>query len=329
MECCTIIVDGRDRFSTTTACLETLYANTPEPFDLIVVLGGVPEQLQAEWIKRFGERATFIFRPGFLNQAQARNIGLRQTKTKFAVLIDNDNFVQPGWLSALLRCQAETGAVMVMPLILEEVRVIHCAGNELYLTYEGTRTFGTKIVRHHGKVFAPKNNLMRRQVDYAEMHCMLVEVEPTLRLGAFDECILEVNEVDSGLTWGRAGREVWFEPASVVRYDMHAPIAVEDIRFFTWRWDMRAILEGYRYFEQKWGIDITEHGIFRNFLLNYNKQIGLLPRLVPSAMSLQLDRLIGLIRTGCGRLLGAPRALFRRAKAARMGFYEWPTPVHE
>ena len=40
MEKCTIIVDARDRFSTTTKCLDTLLANTPEPHDLIVVMGG-------------------------------------------------------------------------------------------------------------------------------------------------------------------------------------------------------------------------------------------------------------------------------------------------
>ena len=98
MERCTIIVDARDRFSTTTRCLETLIANTPQPYDLIVVLGGAPEHLKKAWMAQFGDRAGFIFRPDFLTQPQARNLGLRAATTRLAVVMDNDNFVRPGWL---------------------------------------------------------------------------------------------------------------------------------------------------------------------------------------------------------------------------------------
>lgn len=92
MERCTIIVDARDRFSTAAPCLETLFANTPEPFDLLVVMGGAPEHLTREWQQRFGDRVRFIFPSTFLNQAQARNIGLREAKTRLAVCMDNGHF---------------------------------------------------------------------------------------------------------------------------------------------------------------------------------------------------------------------------------------------
>jgi hypothetical protein len=80
------------------------------------------------------------------------------------------------------------------------------------------------------------------------LHCQLVEVEPTLRLGAFDDNILEVGEVDSGLTWAKAGYSMWFTPSSVVHYRLSSPIAAEDIRLFEWRWNMRSIRKGYLYF---------------------------------------------------------------------------------
>jgi hypothetical protein len=65
-------------------------------------------------LRRFGDRARFIFEPHFLNQAQARNIGLRAATTRFAVVMDNDVLVRSGWLRGLLGCQRETGAVMVV-----------------------------------------------------------------------------------------------------------------------------------------------------------------------------------------------------------------------
>lgn len=56
------------------------------------------------------------------------------------------------------------------------------------------------------------SNLKRERIDYGEWHCQLVEVEPTLRLGAFDENILEVGEVESRLTWAKVSYRMWFTP---------------------------------------------------------------------------------------------------------------------
>ena len=278
MEPCTIVVDARDRFSTTRQCLETLIANTPQPYDLIVVIGGAHEHLKQEWVARFGGVGRFIFMPHFLSQAQARKIGLGEAKTRLAVLMDNDNFVRPGWLEALIRCQQETGAVMVVPVILEAEERIHTAGNDLYVSYEYGKAYGHKHLRFHRMPFGAGSNLRRRRTDYAELHCQLVEVEPMLRLGAYDEHILEVGEIDQGLTFAKAGREMWFEPSAVVRYALGCPIRTEDIRFFQWRWDIAAIHKGYQYFQQKWNLDISEHGSFRDWLVRYNSQLGLLPR---------------------------------------------------
>lgn len=327
MEKCTIIVNTRDRFSSTTRCLETLIANTPTPYELIVVMGGAPERLKEEWLAKFGAQAKFIFRPEFLNQAQARNIGLREAKTRLAVVIDNDVYVRPGWLEALVQCQQETGAGMVVPIMLETERIIHTAGNGLYITHENGKAYGHKELRFHGMVLGERCNLKRERTDYGELHCQLVEVEPALRLGVYDETIQEVGEVDSGLTWAKAGKERWFEPASVVFYALHGPVRSEDIRLFMWRWDMRLILKGYRHFERKWNLDITEHGTFRDFLLDYNGRVGLLPRLFPSRLSVRVDKAVFRARRAASRLSVIPKALFRNYKAWRIGYFAWPEPT--
>jgi glycosyltransferase involved in cell wall biosynthesis len=327
METCAIIVNPRDRFSCMAECLDALIAHTPEPHELIVVAGGAGERTQNDWLRRFGDRVRFIFEPHFLNQAQARNIGLRVATTRLAVLIDNDVFVRSGWLRGLLECQRETGAVMVVPVILETERLIHTAGNSLYITYEHGRAFGHKELRFYGMPYGQGSNLKRERVDYGELHCQLVEVEPTLRLGAFDENILEVGEVDSGLTWAKAGGSMWFEPSSVVHYRLRGPIAAEDIRLFDWRWNMRSIRKGYLYFEQKWGLDITEHGRFRSFLFHYNSQLGLLPRLFPSAAALRIDTALPRVMGAALKPLRAPHWLMSNLQAWWIGYFDWPPPT--
>ena len=330
MERCTIIVDTRDRFSPMAKCLKTLMEHTPRSHDLLVVAGGVPEHLRVAWVREFGEHIRFIFRPHFVNQAQARNIGLREARTRLAVVMDDDVYVRPGWLEALVRCQQETGAVMVIPNMLETERKIHTAGNDIYITYEHGKAYGHKHLRYHGMILGERCELKRQPTDYGELHLQLVAVEPTLRLNAYDERILEVGEVDQGLTYAKAGLTMMFEPASVIYYALRSPILADDIKPFAWRWDMRNILQGYRYFEQKWGIDITEHGGFRDFLLKYNSQLGMLPRLFPSMLTLQIDRRIGHLRKAIwllGAPLRAPQMIAREIRARWLGYYSWQVPV--
>ncbi|PIQ84095.1 MAG: hypothetical protein COV75_04020 [Candidatus Omnitrophica bacterium CG11_big_fil_rev_8_21_14_0_20_63_9] len=327
MERVTIIVDARDRFSTTTKCLETLFANTPQAIDVIVVIGGAPEHLKREWQTAFGNRARFIFKDQFINQPQARNIGLREAKTRLAVQIDNDNFVRPGWLEALVRCQQETNAVLVVPVILERPDRIHTAGNDLYITKDQGKTHAYKHLRYFGMPYGEGANMKRQRTDYSELHCQLVVVEPTLRLGANDEAIIEVGEVDQGLTFAKAGYEMWFEPASVVHYALRCPVEADDIRFFAWRWDLRRVDEGYRYFERKWGMDVSEHGTFRDWLVRYNAQIGLLPRLWPTAAAIKLDQKLGELRERVTDLMLFPKYRFQRLRKRQLGYYDWTAGV--
>lgn len=328
MERVTIIIDARDRFSTTTKCLQTLIDNTPQPYDLVVVMGGAPEHLKEEWLVKFGDKnSTFIFRPEFLNQAQARNIGLRKAKTRLAVVMDSDNYVHPGWLEALISCQNETGAVLVVPVILEPPRRIHTAGNDIYLTYEGGETRGYKHLRYHGMVYGDGANMKRQQTDYAELHCQLVEVEPTLKLDAYDEKILEVGEVDQGLTYSKAGHSMVFEPSSVVTYALGCAMTVDDIKLFSWRWNIKNVHDGYQHFHKKWNIDISEFGTFRDWLVRYNSQLGLLPRFWPNAFCLKLDKFIGRLNRRIIELLRAPKYRFQRLNKHVLGYYHWTIGV--
>ncbi len=42
MEKTTIVMTARDRFSTAAKCLRNVIKHTPEPYDLLVVMGHVP-----------------------------------------------------------------------------------------------------------------------------------------------------------------------------------------------------------------------------------------------------------------------------------------------
>lgn len=319
-ERCTIAVSPRDRFSLLEPCLETLEARTPEPHDLIVVVGGAPAALRRRLEERWGGRATLLFPPGFLHCAQARNMALRLSKTRLTVCMDGDVFPRDGWLEPLLRCQRETGAGLVVPLMLEDAHRIHTAGNSLFVTRKGPRAFARKVLPFHGHPVHEGTSLERRRADYGEMHLQLVDTAAALALEVHDERIKEGEELDSGLSWTKGGREIWFEPRSVVAFDFPRRIEhPDDVPLFAWRWDIRSLIPGYRVMREKWGLDMTELGSFKFFALELNELVGWLPRAWPSRTTLAIDRALGRLWSA----FSAPGKAWLRLRAWRLGHYDW------
>ncbi len=317
---CTVIVSARDRFSPTARCLENLFANTPEPVEYIAVIGGAPEAFRRALQAKYGERVRLIFENRFLNCAEARNLGLRAAKTRMAACLDNDVYPRAGWLSPLLRCQEETGAGLVVPLMLENERTIHTAGSRLLITHKGGKPFAAKVLPFYKHDVYEGTNLKREPSDYGEMHCQLVDVKAALELGVLDERVQEGEELDSGLAWKKGGRTIWFEPESIVVYDF--PLRIEDpmdIPIFKWRWNIRNLIPGYRVMHEKWGMDMTELGYFKYFLMRVNGLLGVLPRVWPTRTALVIDNTLGTML----RLTVIPGRAWSHLRAWSVGYYDW------
>jgi GT2 family glycosyltransferase len=317
---CTVIVSARDRFSPTEGCLDNLFLATPEPVDVVVVLGGAPEALRERLRAKYAGRAEFLFEERFLNCAEARNLGLRAAKTKLAACLDNDVYPRAGWLAPLLRCQEETGAGLVVPLMLENSRTIHTAGNRLFITRKGGKEFASKVLPFYKHEVYEGTSLERQPSDYGEMHCQLVDAKAALALGVLDERVQEGEELDSGLAWRKGGRTIWFEPKSIVVYDF--PLRIEDpgdIALFKWRWNIRNLIPGYRVMHAKWGMDMTEAGDFKYFLMRVNGVLGVLPRVWPTSAALAVDRLLGRLPL----LAAIPGRAWSHLRAWSVGYYDW------
>ena len=323
-EAITIIMTGRDRFSQTEDCIETLITHTPRPYHLIVVLGRAPKELENRLRERYGKTATLVFEQRFLNCSEARNIGLKLATTRLSVCMDNDVFVRAGWLPPLLRCENETSAGLVVPLILEDERHIHCAGNDMFVTKKGGRSFVSKILPYNGHGVCEGTNIKTREIDYGEMHLQLIDTRAALDLGVHDERIQEGQELDGGLAWRKAGRSIWFEPTSIVVYDR--PMRLEhpgDIAFFCWRWNAANLIPGYKVMQEKWNMDMTEAGSFKLFILDINTKVGWLPRLWHSRTALSIDHAIGRAMDRAFALIAIPNRIRQKLYGLGTGYYDW------
>jgi hypothetical protein len=76
----------------------------------------------------------------------------------------------------------------------------------------------------------------------------------------------------------------------VVYFQQRAPIELEDIRVFTWRWAPHTIDQSYARFADLWGVDITEEGDFDAWAWRYNLRLGPIPRRVQRPWALTVDR---------------------------------------
>jgi len=254
----TIVVVPRERFSLIPRSLETLYEHTTVPFQLIYVAAGAPPSMQPYLETAAGQKGfTLLQTDRFLAPNQARNLGLRQVKTKYVVFLDNDSLVAPGWLEALVRCAEETGAWVVGPLYLIgefHQQTIHMAGGSVHVQeQDGQRLFYDEYALVN--VLVPDaGDLRRRSCDFVEYHCLLARTDMLDGLGPLDEQVLSLHEhIDFCMTVRQAGGTVYFEPASVTTHIPPPTGDWRDLPYFMVRWSEAWNRSSIAHFKSKWG----------------------------------------------------------------------------
>ena len=257
----TIVVVPREQFGVAVRSLDSIYAHTEEPFDLVYLDGRSPAPV-AEFLRREASRRGFrlLRSNSYLSPNRARNWALEHVETDYVVFVDNDLLVSPGWLSSLLACAEDTDAWAVGPLYLEgnpDDGIIHMAGGAY--SFEGsapTRHFETRHLLQKQRLSDLGAPLDRGQIDFAEFHCMLLRREVFERVGSLDEELLNTREhLDLCIQIGQAGGSIWFEPASLVTYSSPPPLDHADVPFFLLRWSEDWTRRSLRRFAEKHGID--------------------------------------------------------------------------
>jgi len=256
----TVVMSPRERFSGIQRSIESLYRNTHLPFAFICVDGGSPRSTRRYLANESRRRGFRLIRTEhYLTPNEARNLALSEVETTYVAFIDNDVIVSPGWLEALTRCAEETGADIVTPLICigEPIATtIHFAGGLAAIAEEsGRRVFHEEHLLAGRRVAEVRAQLIRREVELAEFHCVLVRTEVFERLGPLDENLKTVHEhIDLCLTVRQHGGRVMFEPEAVVTYVLKQSLRPSDLPFYFYRWSEPSTLETELHFHGKWRI---------------------------------------------------------------------------
>lgn len=283
----TVVITPRERFSTAPRALASVMQNTAAAYPLIYIVGSPPAYLQ-EFLTQTcrSPRCQLIIEPQLLFPNAARNIGLRHVETKYAVFLDNDVVVEPGWLDALIRCAEETQADVVGPLCLfgePEKGIVHSAGGDLTFHEEGGRCW--MVEKHRYTNFCLKTrsvDLHRAPCDFVEFHCMLTRRDLFDRIGLMDERIFSAGEhMDIALHVRARGGKTYTEPSAVVSYLTDAEYLVSDAEYFRLRWADDWNEPTLAHFAEKWKLD-RHSSFFQDYesFLRRQQEICRLPRTV-------------------------------------------------
>lgn len=239
----TIAFVPREQFETTQRCLELLIERTSEPYELIVVDGGSPPEVQ-EYLQTAALQHGFMLlrSEAYLTPNQARNLVLPYVQTSYVAFVDNDVLVSEGWLTALVACAERSGAWVVGPLYFEfepERQRVHMFGGEVGIQADsrGRMTFVEKHAFAHELMRDVEIEFQAQPTELIEFHTVLIRMEAFERIGCLDEGFQATAEhVDLCLAVRQAGGGIWIEPAAQITYAPPKSLRGADRKFFLLRW---------------------------------------------------------------------------------------------
>jgi GT2 family glycosyltransferase len=274
----TVVVVPRERFRVAPQALAQLIATADLPYHLIYVDGGSPPPV-AEALREAAQAHGFqrIRRDGFLVPNAARNLGLAQVTTPYAIFVDNDVMFEPGWLSAMVGCARETGAGLVTPVTLQgdpgdiDALPIHFAGGRIEFVKDAGRQVLRQVYDHEGVPYGEvAAGLARRETGCVEFHCVLARTAALRAAGGFDESLFATSEhFDISLEMKRLGETIYLEPRAIAVNDITLPLDASERGYFCLRWSDGWWRPSERAFQRKWNLAAGYTRSMRGFIRDH------------------------------------------------------------
>ena len=260
----TVAFVPRERFSLAAKSLESVLQGVDVPYNLIIVNPNYPEQYWSET-----QEVLDRLKPNLLRDLQvftvdhyilpnaSKNIVLDNLKTELVLMIENDNFVTPGFASLASRALDEEEADVLIPVLVEGKpgsKKVHF-DTRLGSVIEKETAAGKEMS------ILPRKGLDRldgkggrTRVEFMEQHCLLFRTEIFKRIGHYDERLNTRDEIDLSLNLRRAGARVIRENAWIVNYIPPFPPNRDDLDYFLFKWDLEQAAKSHEIITKKWSI---------------------------------------------------------------------------
>ncbi|QLH05767.1 glycosyltransferase family 2 protein [Nitrosopumilus ureiphilus] len=174
-------------------CLESIFKETKQDYEIIVVDNDSPDKSGEKFSKKYHE-CNFILNKENVGVSEGLNIGIRNANGEFIVLLNNDLIVAPKWLDYLFEAYMNKGEGLYQPkfLKMKDRSIIDSAGNLINI-------FGFGFSREKGKKDLLQYNIIE-EIGFAAGTCLFCPKEIFDKVGLFDEKLFAYNE-DLDLGW--------------------------------------------------------------------------------------------------------------------------------
>ena len=191
-------------------CVESVLKANYSNIEVIIVDNNSKDQSHIECKKIFS-KILLIENKENLGYCEGNNVGIRQARGEFIVILNPDTIVSSDWLVELFSAYRMMGEGLYQPKILSlhENNVIQSTGNMLHL-------FGFGFARDKG---IPDNNQRNEieQIGYASGTCLFTSTEILKKVDLFDSFLfLYHDDLDLGWRAAQLGIKSYYVPNSKV-----------------------------------------------------------------------------------------------------------------
>lgn len=151
----TVVIPNYNGIKYISDCMDSLCSQQGEPFEIIVIdngsKDGSPELLREKY-----KMARLICLEENTGFCHAVNLGIKESKTPYVILLNNDTIVKPGFVNALVETIEEKEdifSVSAMMLSIQDERIIDDAGDGYcILGWAYARGKGRPAIKYNKKV---------------------------------------------------------------------------------------------------------------------------------------------------------------------------------
>ena len=191
-------------------CINSIKKSTYQNLEIIVVDNISTDKSQEICKEKYPDIKLIQNKKNF-GYCEGNNIGIREAKGDFLVILNPDTIVEPNWINELISAHNEFGDGLYQPKILSlnEENTIQSTGNMLHI-------FGFGFARDKGnKVIERKEEI--EKVGYASGTCLFTTRKVLDKIGLLDEFLfLYHDDLDLGWRGAQIGINSFYVPKSKI-----------------------------------------------------------------------------------------------------------------
>jgi len=263
-----IVIISAERGNYTRRCVETIFKNTSDPFEIILSdVGsgtetlGIVSELEDEH-----KNVHVIYNRQSTGTTGQRNQGIYYSRGAYIALMDNDVLVLPGWLEQLKEVAAKDDSIGMVGsklLKVEIENVYYCGCHTITLEREG-KVYGIGLDKAGSMSdLRRKDPLVMKggEVPWYTTTTILVRRDAVFKVGGFDDIVdgrgifIANEDKDLSLSIRKGGYKIYYCPESeTIHNHDYSKVDRKDAYHSKYRLRMEQIEKDTRYFLNKWEI---------------------------------------------------------------------------